>query len=76
MADNRGVFVCKMLPCIFNNNRLLREVVDALSMETFKVRLDGTLSNLISLKISLLTARGLDCMTLKVCSKPNHSMFP
>ena len=29
---------CKMLP---------REVVDAPSLETFKVRLDGTLSNLV-----------------------------
>ena len=28
-------------------NRLLREVVDAPSLETFKVRLDGALSNLI-----------------------------
>ena len=28
-------------------NRLLREVVDALSLETFKVWLDGALNNLI-----------------------------
>ena len=28
-------------------NSLLREVVDAPSLETFKVRLDGALSNLI-----------------------------
>ena len=28
-------------------NRLPREVVEAPSLETFKVRLDGTLSNLI-----------------------------
>ncbi|KFM14034.1 hypothetical protein AS27_01666, partial [Aptenodytes forsteri] len=28
-------------------NRLPREVVDAPSLETFKVRLDGALSNLI-----------------------------
>ena len=28
-------------------NRLSREAVDAPSMETFKVRLDGSLSNLI-----------------------------
>jgi len=28
-------------------NRLSREVVDALSLETFKVRLDRALSNLI-----------------------------
>jgi len=28
-------------------NRLPREVVDASSLETFKARIDGTLSNLI-----------------------------
>jgi len=36
-----------------------REVVDAPSLETFKARLDGALSNLIKLKMSLLTAGGL-----------------
>jgi len=35
-------------------HRLPREVVDAPSLETFKVRLDGALSNLIRLKASLL----------------------
>jgi len=39
--------------------RLPREVVDASSLETFKVRLDGALSNLIWLKMSLFTAGGL-----------------
>jgi len=39
-------------------NRLPREVVDAPSLETFKARLDRVLSNLISLKMSLLTAGG------------------
>jgi len=38
---------------------LAREVVDAPSLETFKVRLDGALSNLIYLKMSLLTAGSL-----------------
>jgi len=28
-------------------NRLLREAVDATSLETFKVKLDGALSNLV-----------------------------
>jgi len=28
-------------------HRLLREVVDALSLEIFKIRLDGALSNLL-----------------------------
>jgi len=39
---------------------LARDVVDAPSLETFKVRLDGALSNLIKLKMSLLTTGGLD----------------
>jgi len=43
---------------IFHWNRLPREVVDAPSLESFKARLDGALSNLILLKMSLLTARG------------------
>jgi len=38
---------------------LLREVVDAPSLETFKARLDGALTNLVELKMSLLTAGGL-----------------
>jgi len=42
-------------PC----NLLPREVVEAPSLETFKARLDGALSNLVSLKIFLLTAAGL-----------------
>jgi len=41
-------------------HRLPREVVDAPSLETFKVRLDGALSDLIWLKTSLITAGGLD----------------
>jgi len=39
-------------------HRLPREVVDAPSLETFKVRLDGALSNLIQLKMSLLMVGG------------------
>jgi len=38
---------------------LPREVVEAPCLETFKVRLDGALSNLVWLKMSLLTAEGL-----------------
>ena len=41
-------------------NRLPREVVDAPSLETFQVRLDGALGNLIELKMSLLIAGRLD----------------
>jgi len=36
--------------------RLPREVVDAPSLETFQVRLDGAVSSLVSLKMSLLIA--------------------
>jgi len=39
-------------------NRLPREVVDAPSLETFKVRLDRALSNLIQLKMFLPIAGG------------------
>ncbi|KAK4830241.1 hypothetical protein QYF61_009308 [Mycteria americana] len=41
-------------------NRLPREVVDAPSLETLKVRLDRALSNLILLKMSLFIAGRLD----------------
>jgi len=39
-------------------HRLPREVTDAPSLETFKVRLDGALSNLIELRMYLLIAGG------------------
>jgi len=41
-------------------HRLPRDVAGASPLETFKMRLDGALSNLVWLKTSLLTARGLD----------------
>jgi len=40
-------------------HRLPREAVDVPSLETFKARLHGALSNLVWLKMSLLTAGGL-----------------
>jgi len=40
-------------------NGLPTEVVEAPSLETFKARLDGALSNLVWLKMFLLTAGGL-----------------
>ncbi len=46
-------------------HRLPREAVDAPSLETFKARLDGALSNLIWLEMSLLLAGGLDWMGFK-----------
>ena len=42
-----------------------REVVDAPSLEIRKVRLDGALSNLIYLWVSLFTAGKLDQMAFK-----------
>ena len=44
---------------------LPREVVDSPSLETFKLRLDRALSNLIELKMSLLAAGKLDLMSFK-----------
>jgi len=41
-------------------NRLPREAVAALSLEVFKARLDGALSNLVWWKVSLLMAGGLE----------------
>lgn len=41
-------------------HRLLREAVDAPSLETMKVSFDGALRKLILLKISLLIAVELD----------------
>ena len=56
-------------------HRVPREVVDAQSLETFKVRLDEALSNLIQLDMSLLTARGWTKWPLKVPPNPNYSMI-
>jgi len=41
-------------------NRLPREAVDAPSLEVFKARLDGALSNLVWWEVSLLVAGGLE----------------
>jgi len=46
-------------------NKLPREVVDAPSLETLKARMDGALSSLVLLKMSLLTAGWLAWMTSK-----------
>jgi len=43
-----------------HQNRLPREVVDAPSVEVFKARLDGALSNLVWWKVSLPMAGGLE----------------
>jgi len=41
-------------------NRLPREVVDDPSLEVFKARLDGALSNLVQWKMFLLMAGGVE----------------
>lgn len=46
-------------------NKLPKEVVDSSSQKTFKIRLDGAVSNLIWLKMSLLIVEGLDLMTFE-----------
>jgi len=56
-------------------HRLPREVVIPQSLETFKARLDGALSNLIQVKMFLLMAGGWTRWPLKVPSSPNHSVI-
>jgi len=56
-------------------NGLPREVVEAPSLETSQARLDGALSNLVWLKMSLLTAGAGARWLLKVPSNPKHSMI-
>jgi len=48
-----------MIRVVKHWHRLPGEVVDAPSLGTFTARLDGALSNLIQLKMSLLAADGL-----------------
>ena len=52
--------------------RLPREAVDAPSLEVFKVRLDGALSDLISQEMSLPMAGGLDWMIFEGPSHPKR----
>ena len=56
--------------------RLPREVGDAPSLETFQARLDGALSTLIQLKMSLLTAGSWARWPLSVPSNTKHSVIP
>ena len=53
--------------------RLPREVVDAPSLGTPKARLDGALSDLVWLTMSLLAAGGWAGWALKVPPNPNRS---
>jgi len=56
-------------------NRLPSDVVDALSLETFKMRMDKALGNLILLWMSLLTTGELDWMALDIPSNSMDSMI-
>jgi len=56
-------------------NRFPREVGDAPSLETFKVRLAGALSNLVWLKMYLLIAGGWTRCPLEFPSNPNLSII-
>ena len=56
-------------------NKLPRDVIDTLSLEIFRERLDEALGNLIYLQMSLFTTGELDCMTLKVLSRFKDSMI-
>jgi len=56
--------------------RLPSVVVDAPALETLKTRLDGALSNLVWLKMSLLTAGRLGWVASKGPSQPpKHSVI-
>jgi len=59
-----------MMRVVRHWHRLPKEVLDAPSLETFKAKLDGAPSNLIKLKVSLLTAGGLGLMTSKGAFQP------
>jgi len=54
---------------------LPREVVEAPSLETFKAGLDEALSDLINLKMSLLTTGIWARWPLKIPSNPKHSVI-
>jgi len=56
-----------------HRNRLPGEAVEAPSLETFEARLDRALSNLVWLKLSLLTAGGLGSMASKDPFQPKAS---
>jgi len=47
-----------MMRAVRHWHRVPREVVDSLSLEVFKVKLDGALSNLIHRKMSIAMPRG------------------
>jgi len=56
-------------------HRLPRAVGDAPALGTFKGRLDGAVSNLIQVKMSLITVGGWTGWPLKGPSNPKHSVI-
>ena len=58
-----------------HGHRLRNEAVDAPSMDAFKTRLDGALSNLVWRQVSLPVAGVWNYMILKALSNPYHSMI-
>jgi len=56
-------------------NRLPSEAVNAQSLEPFKARLDGAVSNLVKREVSLPIAGSWNYVILRVPSNPNHSMI-
>lgn len=59
-----------MRSVVKHRNRLPREAVHVLSLEMFRIRLDGTLGSLIWWKSSLSMAGRLELDCLKVPSNP------
>ena len=64
-----------MIRVVKHCNRLSRDMRDAPSLETLKVRLDGALSPPMELWVSLFTARQLDYLAFMVLSNSNDSMI-
>ena len=70
--DSRKKFFTVMV--VRHWSRFHREAVDAPTLEAFKARLDGALSNLVEREVSLSIGEGLELEILMVPSNPNHSM--
>ena len=61
----RSIFWTPFIEGLTNWNRLPTDVVDALSLETFKVRLDKALGNSDLAVVSLFVGGELDYMAFK-----------
>lgn len=56
LGTSKNFFIIRVVK---HGNRFPREEVDAQSLETFKVRIGGALSNLIQSNMSLLSVQGV-----------------